>query len=56
MASGQPLVTSRTQWVALSKAASSAASYQKSGNELWATGAKGHGLRTIARWLLEVCA
>ena len=33
-----------------------AASYQKSGNELWATGAKGHGLRTIARWLQEVCA
>ncbi|MCE9955482.1 aminopeptidase PepB [Aeromonas rivipollensis] len=31
-----------------------AASYQKSGNELWATGAKGHGLRTIARWLQEV--
>ena len=31
-----------------------AASYQKSGNELWATGAKGHGLRTIARWLKEV--
>ncbi|MFQ2476767.1 aminopeptidase PepB [Aeromonas caviae] len=33
-----------------------AASYQKSGNDLWATGAKGHGLRTIARWLQEVCA
>ena len=33
-----------------------AASYQKSGNELWATGAKGHGLRTIARWLQEVSA
>ncbi len=33
-----------------------AASYQKSGNELWATGAKGHGLRTVARWLQEVCA
>ena len=33
-----------------------AASYQKSGNELWATGAKGHGLRTIARWLQEVAA
>jgi PepB aminopeptidase len=33
-----------------------AASYQKSGNELWATGAKGHGLRTIARWLQEVTA
>ncbi|EKP0277466.1 aminopeptidase PepB [Aeromonas sp. MR19] len=31
-----------------------AASYQKSGNDLWATGAKGHGLRTIARWLQEV--
>ena len=28
-----------------------AASYQKSANDLWATGAKGHGLRTIARWL-----
>jgi PepB aminopeptidase len=33
-----------------------AASYQKSGNDLWATGAKGHGLRTIARWLQEVSA
>ncbi|WDO00234.1 aminopeptidase PepB [Aeromonas allosaccharophila] len=33
-----------------------AASYQKSGNDLWATGAKGHGLRTIARWLQEVTA
>ncbi|MGY3901671.1 aminopeptidase PepB [Aeromonas lusitana] len=33
-----------------------AASYQKSGNDLWATGAKGHGLRTIARWLQEVGA
>ncbi|MEB6607188.1 aminopeptidase PepB [Aeromonas sanarellii] len=33
-----------------------AASYQKSGNDLWATGAKGHGLRTIARWLQEVAA
>ena len=31
-----------------------AAAYQKSGNDLWATGAKGHGLRTIARWLQEV--
>ncbi len=31
-----------------------AASYQKSGNDLWGTGAKGHGLRTIARWLQEV--
>lgn len=31
-----------------------AASYQKAGNDLWATGAKGHGLRTIARWLQEV--
>ncbi|WP_429088151.1 aminopeptidase PepB [Aeromonas allosaccharophila] len=31
-----------------------AASYQKSGNDLWATGAKGHGMRTIARWLQEV--
>ncbi|PKQ80330.1 aminopeptidase [Aeromonas sobria] len=33
-----------------------AAAYQKSGNELWATGAKGHGVRTIARWLQEVTA
>ncbi|WP_322864008.1 aminopeptidase PepB [Aeromonas allosaccharophila] len=33
-----------------------AASYQKSANDLWATGAKGHGLRTIARWLQEVTA
>ncbi|MGL5324530.1 MAG: aminopeptidase PepB [Aeromonas sp.] len=33
-----------------------AASYQKAGNDLWATGAKGHGLRTIARWLQEVTA
>ena len=33
-----------------------AASYQKSGNDLWTTGAKGHGLRTIARWLQEVGA
>ena len=33
-----------------------AASYQKSGNDLWATGAKGHDLRTIARWLQEVAA
>ncbi|MGL4249621.1 MAG: aminopeptidase PepB [Aeromonas sp.] len=33
-----------------------AASYQKAGNDLWATGAKGHGLRTIARWLKEVSA
>ncbi|MCF7717025.1 aminopeptidase PepB [Aeromonas jandaei] len=33
-----------------------AASYQKAGNDLWATGAKGHGLRTIARWLQEVSA
>ncbi|MGY3925796.1 aminopeptidase PepB [Aeromonas simiae] len=32
------------------------ASYQKSGNDLWAVGAKGHGLRTIAAWLGEVCA
>lgn len=32
------------------------ASYQKSGNDLWAVGAKGHGLRTIAAWLMEVCA
>lgn len=30
------------------------ASYQKNGNELWAPGGKGHGVRTIARWLLEV--
>lgn len=28
-------------------------SYQPAGNDLWATGAKGHGLRTIARFLLE---
>lgn len=28
-------------------------SYQPSANDLWATGAKGHGLRTIARFLLE---
>ena len=33
-----------------------AAAYQKAGNDLWATGAKGHGLRTIARWLQEVSA
>lgn len=32
------------------------ASYQKNGNELWAAGGKGHGVRTIARWLREVCA
>ncbi|WP_411991019.1 aminopeptidase PepB [Agarivorans sp. DSG3-1] len=28
-------------------------SYQKSGNALWATGAKGHGIRTISRLLSE---
>ncbi|KUE80208.1 aminopeptidase PepB [Aeromonas schubertii] len=33
-----------------------AGSYQKAGNDLWAVGAKGHGLRTIAAWLGEVCA
>ncbi len=33
-----------------------AASYQKNGNDLWAPGAKGHGVRLIARWLHEVCA
>ncbi|MCS3460076.1 aminopeptidase PepB [Aeromonas sp. BIGb0445] len=33
-----------------------AGAYQKAGNDLWATGAKGHGLRTIARWLEEVSA
>ncbi|MGL4205451.1 MAG: aminopeptidase PepB [Aeromonadaceae bacterium] len=32
------------------------ASYQKSGNDLWATGAKGHGVRTIAHWLHGVTA
>jgi PepB aminopeptidase len=32
------------------------ACYQKAGNELWATGAKGHGLRTIAHWLLACTA
>ncbi|MFC3915039.1 aminopeptidase PepB [Pseudaeromonas sharmana] len=32
------------------------ASYQKNGNDLWAPGGKGHGVRTIARWLLEVTA
>ena len=31
-----------------------AGAYQKAGNDLWAVGAKGHGLRTIAAWLLEV--
>ncbi len=30
-----------------------AGSYQKGGNELWATGAKGHGVRTIAQTLLS---
>ena len=30
------------------------ASYQKNGNDLWASGAKGHGLRTIAGWLQAV--
>lgn len=29
-------------------------SYQKSGNALWATGAKGHGIRTISRLLTEL--
>ncbi|MFA0812286.1 aminopeptidase PepB [Microbulbifer epialgicus] len=28
-------------------------SYQPAANDLWATGAKGHGMRTIARFLLE---
>ena len=32
------------------------ASYQKSGNDLWAAGAKGHGVRTIASWLHHVTA
>ncbi len=32
------------------------ASYQKNGNELWACGAKGHGVRTLASWLQAVCA
>ncbi|MGL5948542.1 MAG: aminopeptidase PepB [Aeromonas sp.] len=31
-----------------------AATYQKSGNDLWATGAKGHGVRTLAQWLKQV--
>ncbi|MGL5451731.1 MAG: aminopeptidase PepB [Aeromonas sp.] len=33
-----------------------AAAYQKSANDQWATGAKGHGVRTIARWLQDVTA
>lgn len=32
------------------------ASYQKNGNDLWAAGAKGHGVRTIASWLHHVTA
>lgn len=30
------------------------ASFQKSPNDLWAAGAKGHGVRTIARWLCNL--
>jgi PepB aminopeptidase len=30
-----------------------AGSYQKSANDLWATGAKGHGIRTLAKTLLD---
>lgn len=29
-------------------------SYQKSANDLWSTGAKGHGIRTISRLLIEM--
>ncbi len=32
-----------------------AGSYQKSGNELWGVGAKGHGVRTLARALQNLC-
>jgi len=45
-------VPSGLDWVHLDLSAS----YQKNGNELWAAGGKGHGVRTIARWLREVCA
>lgn len=30
------------------------ASFQKSPNDLWSAGAKGHGVRTIARWLCNL--
>ena len=30
------------------------ASYTKSANDLWATGAKVHGVRTIAHWLMSL--
>ncbi|GAA3525722.1 aminopeptidase PepB [Zobellella aerophila] len=30
------------------------ASYQKNGNDMWAPGGKGHGVRTIAAWLARV--
>ncbi len=30
------------------------ASFQKNGTDLWAPGGKGHGVRTVASWLLEV--
>ena len=43
-------VPERAQWLHMDLSAS----YQKNGNELWAPGGKGHGVRTIARWLLEV--
>jgi PepB aminopeptidase len=45
-------VTPGLDWVHMDLSAS----YQKNGNDLWAAGAKGHGVRTIARWLREVCA
>lgn len=45
-------VTEGINWVHVDLSAS----YQKSSNDLWATGAKGHGVRTLARWLQEVCA
>ncbi len=40
-------VTPGVNWVHMDLSAS----YQKSGNDLWAAGAKGHGVRTIAHWL-----
>ena len=45
-------VAPQINWVHLDLSAS----YQKNGNDLWAAGAKGHGVRLIARWLHEVCA